>query len=972
MNFSRLVYVTARDRIVCAGHTNHDRNGVHVCDDIRIVREIRQLQDRALADDDTLTTVDAVFPGGCNAGDLDGIKKPISSVLRTVGLAPRLVTEAFAVTTCEPRPRCCPLCEVDMESIFDAAGVVLFGNGQQVGVLVHQLQCKACNTRYPYEGDNDKLVVMERRQNGGTTTIIIVDEHWLAELVRGVYLSKDSFTDIYTRLEVNRALICDGTGATIQSSIAIDISKTKLIQIIWQAMTHLYPIPPSALSCITCGSAPNVVVFDGVAIGLLETLISKRRFHTVSEDQRHFPKVSPSLFVVMSYCTVLRVLFSFSHLLPTFVCFLSYFLLFNGQMLYKTCLTFAEMTLLPPGKSGLQICEEVHFLANCTVRGQAMPGHAEPLPTPFTFGHFRSLLEKVDAEATRDRDGPCAALQYTLCALYRSTAAFTFPQQPAGADDDDIPGVPEAAPNPQAPVTGFEMLQPLLHTFACKSAASITGAPAAAIIFSFGALASGHNALCTEVPKMLLTLNSAADLASIRSAKYLQLLNAGLLQEASDFAFRTNPTTDRRTAFAARTNVDAANLTAVFLPIGIDVSGAGAADYNHLAPPPNAATAFVQRVLHQPLLSLINHVELTHATTPDDIDFSGYRADEKPVTVLDILGRAYPALHSFLYVLQQQHILPIDLTPVLAHLAVKVCTIYLRDYTYIVAKSTNSLGVPIVDPRHYLPPFRHSTGSFDCFSITSLIAEHLMTPVGIQQIADINLLKTRKEAIINMLGTIRDTCLFQTTTARQDQRCGAATSLNARRVLKAEYVNDLVNKNNAYKMSYNNPFRAGAPGMVKVCEKEFPVSKHFSPGIQIAACGCPKRKVYHANFMDQYESPLSPFEILLNRFPNGCPPYVVYDNACHLLMYCMQREPSWFWACRFVVDKFHEPNHVQSCSSSIHASSYTSGPLYKANTQAVEQVNKVLRARLETRLRFMNLDHAVVFLNQFLAQFNLA
>ena len=173
-------------------------------------------------------------------------------------------------------------------------------------------------------------------------------------------------------------------------------------------------------------------------------------------------------------------------------------------------------------------------------------------------------------------------------------------------------------------------------------------------------------------------------------------------------------------------------------------------------------------------------------------------------------------------------------------------------------------------------------------------------------------------------------------------------------------------------MSYNNPFRAGAPGIVKVCEKEFPVSKHFSPGIQIAACGCPKRKVYHANFMDQYESPLSPFEILLNRFPNGCPPYVVYDNACHLLMYCMQREPSWFWACRFVVDKFHEPNHVQSCSTSIHASSYTSGPLYKANTQAVEQVNKVLRARLETRLRFMNLDHAVVFLNQFLAQFNLA
>lgn len=648
------------------------------------------------------------------------------------------------------------------------------------------------------------------------------------------------------------------------------------------------------------------------------------------------------------------------------------------QGLYKTCVTFAELTLLPPGAAGLKICEDLHFLANRAVTEQPRPGQAELL-VPFTFGHFHTLLQNVDVEARRDTNGSCAALQYMLNDLYKSRIDFSFPQQQrngANGDDDDIPALPAAAPNPQAPVIGFELLQPLLHTLASKSAASITGAPAAAIIFSFAALASGLNVFDTVVPKMLLTLKSVADLAHVRSTKCMAFFEqAGGVPSAKQFALRTNPHTDRRTAFAARINSDDAKLlSAVFLEVGVGLAGAGAADYNPLAPPPDGVTAFVQRVLHHHVLSLINHIESVHETTPQDIDFSGYGADEKPVTVLDIMGRVYPALHSLLIVQQQQHIVPIASRPLMAHLAAKVCTIYLRDYTYTYTHKKNSLNVPIVDARHYLPPFTTVTGSFDCFSVTSLIAELLITQeVGLPEIADAHdiVINSREDDIVNMLGIIGGTYLFEITTPRQEQRCGAATSLHARRVRKAEYVNDLVNGNNASKKSTNsNPFRASHTGVVKVCEKEFPKSTHFSPGIMLATCVCSKRKVYHSSFMDQYESVLTPFEALLNRFPDGCPSYVVYDNACHLLMYCLQRQPSWFWACRFVVDRFHEPNHVESCSSSIHTSSYTSGPLYRANTQAVEQVNKVLRARLETRLRFMNLDHAVVFLKRFLAQFN--
>ena len=691
------------------------------------------------------------------------------------------------------------------------------------------------------------------------------------------------------------------------------------------------------------------------------------------------------------------------------------FLCINAsQGLYRTCVTYEELTLLPPGKAGLQICEDVHFLANCAVI-QPTPGQADPVLVPFTFSHFHTLLLSVDVEAKRDANGSCAAIQFLLNDLYESRIHSSFPGVPAAAGAGALPGVPAAgaaqgvpgagvaaaavpqgapaaeaplppprvpggagvpaaAPNPQAPVTGFELLQPLLHTLGSKSAASITGAPAAAIIYSFVALASGLNALDTVVPKVLLTLKSAPDVAHVRSRKCLALVAAGNSVAAKELALRTNPHTDRRIAFAARTNSnDAKLLSAVFLGVGIDLAdAAGANDYNPVAPPADGAIAYVQRVLHHHLLSLVNHIESVYETTPESIDFSGYSAHEKPVTVLDIVGRVYPALQSLLTVQQQQHIVSIALRPLMAHLAVKVCIIYLRDYVYTFTQKKNSLNIPIVDARHYLPPFTTVPGSFDCFSLTSLIAEYLITPVGLPQIADINALNTRNEEIVEMLEIIRDTSLFESTTPRQEQLCGAATSRNARRVRRLEYVSDLVNGNNASKKSNNsNPFRRGGqPGVVKVCEKASPTTPNFSPGIMVQTCLCSKRKVYHASFMDQHESVLTPFEALLNRFPDGCPPYVVYDNACHLLMYCVQREPSWFWACRFVVDRFHEPNHVQSCSSSIHTSSYTSGPLYTANTQAVEQVNKVLRARLETRLRFMNLDHAVVFLRLFLAWFN--
>ena len=47
---------------------------------------------------------------------------------------------------------------------------------------------------------------------------------------------------------------------------------------------------------------------------------------------------------------------------------------------------------------------------------------------------------------------------------------------------------------------------------------------------------------------------------------------------------------------------------------------------------------------------------------------------------------------------------------------------------------------------------------------------------------------------------------------------------------------------------------------------------------------------------------------------------IVYDNACGLHAYCLNRDPNFFKNTRFLVDRFHYSNHtgktVYACSLS--------------------------------------------------------
>ena len=92
------------------------------------------------------------------------------------------------------------------------------------------------------------------------------------------------------------------------------------------------------------------------------------------------------------------------------------------------------------------------------------------------------------------------------------------------------------------------------------------------------------------------------------------------------------------------------------------------------------------------------------------------------------------------------------------------------------------------------------------------------------------------------------------------------------------------------------------------------------------------------------------------------PNVVIYDNACHLLDYSLNREPHFFSSTLFKIDRLHQLNHTTCCSSF----SLDSGLGFKEiNSSLVEQKNHCL-SRLRSQLSYMTpnnfLKHTKLFL----------
>ncbi|KAL3859909.1 hypothetical protein ACJMK2_010093, partial [Sinanodonta woodiana] len=65
---------------------------------------------------------------------------------------------------------------------------------------------------------------------------------------------------------------------------------------------------------------------------------------------------------------------------------------------------------------------------------------------------------------------------------------------------------------------------------------------------------------------------------------------------------------------------------------------------------------------------------------------------------------------------------------------------------------------------------------------------------------------------------------------------------------------------------------------------------------------------YGFQMMEDVESPNLPFTILRIRFMIS-PKLVIYDNACNLHNYCLNRDSVFFHETWFLVDRFHWCNH---------------------------------------------------------------
>ncbi|XP_074650783.1 uncharacterized protein LOC141905706 [Tubulanus polymorphus] len=118
------------------------------------------------------------------------------------------------------------------------------------------------------------------------------------------------------------------------------------------------------------------------------------------------------------------------------------------------------------------------------------------------------------------------------------------------------------------------------------------------------------------------------------------------------------------------------------------------------------------------------------------------------------------------------------------------------------------------------------------------------------------------------------------------------------------------------------------------CNKMSKRHRVLTPGIFTVFC--PHGICYGFQAMESHESPRFPFSIFKTRFPRP-PSMIVYDNACKLHQYALNREPEFFKNTIFCVDRMHWVNHT-GCCAGYKLDTYCSNvDLSNINSQVNEQ-----------------------------------
>ena len=106
------------------------------------------------------------------------------------------------------------------------------------------------------------------------------------------------------------------------------------------------------------------------------------------------------------------------------------------------------------------------------------------------------------------------------------------------------------------------------------------------------------------------------------------------------------------------------------------------------------------------------------------------------------------------------------------------------------------------------------------------------------------------------------------------------------------------------------------------------------------------------------------------RYWEHAPDVVIYDFACQLGPYCMQREPEFFKDTLFVVDEMHANGHTQ-CSQACFISNYMNvrSRLMGVNSSTAKTSNSRLN-RIRKSVSYMGQSHAILFTYVYLSVWN--
>ena len=124
---------------------------------------------------------------------------------------------------------------------------------------------------------------------------------------------------------------------------------------------------------------------------------------------------------------------------------------------------------------------------------------------------------------------------------------------------------------------------------------------------------------------------------------------------------------------------------------------------------------------------------------------------------------------------------------------------------------------------------------------------------------------------------------------------------------------------------------------VDVCTKNTKGTTRLAPGVFLWWClDCSLNVGF--TVLDSAESAHHAFATLRTRFDKP-PSIVVYDNACNLSEYCLNRDPFFFSDTLFLVDALHFSNHV-NCSPVYYVKQYRS--MVGVSSVMHEQKNSLL------------------------------